>query len=283
MHYGSPDKDPALRLAVIEDAGRERVPFTTGILVGIGETLRDRAESLVALRDAHERHGHVQEVIVQNFRAKPRTAMQGAPDAALLEYVAAVAVARLVMGPRMRIQVPPNLSDPAEFDLLRARRRRRLGRRLAAHRRPREPRAAVAAPRRPRGAHRRARLRAARAADGASRVRPRCRRPGSTRRCTPAVAALADPETGLARATRSARRDHSPRTAEIGAARRARRSGRDVASQRRDPRGSPRPRHPTRSRSTTPSGSRCSRRPATTSTRSPRPPTTCAATRSARP
>lgn len=118
VHYGSPDKDPAVRLAVIEDAGRERVPFTTGVLIGIGETLRDRAESLIALRDAHERHGHVQEVIVQNFRAKPRTAMQAVPDAALLEYVAAVAVARLVMGPHMRIQVPPNLSDPAEFDLL---------------------------------------------------------------------------------------------------------------------------------------------------------------------
>ena len=123
VHFGSPDKDPALRLSVIDAAGRERVPFTTGILVGIGETLRDRAESLVAIRELHERHmvdgqGHVQEVIVQNFRAKPRTAMQGAPDAELLEYVAAVAVARLVMGPDMRIQVPPNLSDPAEFDLL---------------------------------------------------------------------------------------------------------------------------------------------------------------------
>ncbi|MDW4572171.1 7,8-didemethyl-8-hydroxy-5-deazariboflavin synthase CofG [Microbacterium sp. M3] len=127
VHFGSPDKDPAVRLEVIDAAGRERVPFTTGILVGIGETLHDRAESLVAIRDAHERHqvdgaagpqGHVQEVIVQNFRAKPRTAMQGAPDAELLEYVAAVAVARLVMGPRMRIQVPPNLSDPAEFGLL---------------------------------------------------------------------------------------------------------------------------------------------------------------------
>ena len=79
VHFGSPDKDPALRLAVIEDAGRARIPFTTGILVGIGETVRDRAESLVALRDAHERHGHVQEVIVQNFRAKPRTAMQRRP------------------------------------------------------------------------------------------------------------------------------------------------------------------------------------------------------------
>ncbi len=118
VHYGSPDKDPALRLQVIDDAGVERIPFTTGILVGIGESLRDRAESLIALRDSHERHGHVQEVIVQNFRAKPRTAMAGAPDADLREYVAAVAVARLVLGPRMRVQVPPNLSDPGEFDLL---------------------------------------------------------------------------------------------------------------------------------------------------------------------
>lgn len=118
VHFGSPDKDPDVRLAVIEDAGRERVPFTTGILVGIGETVRDRAESLVAIRDAHERHAHVQEVIVQNFRAKPRTAMQSAPDADVLEYVAAVAVARLVLGPHMRVQVPPNLSDPAEFALL---------------------------------------------------------------------------------------------------------------------------------------------------------------------
>ncbi len=118
VHYGSPDKDPAVRLRVIDDAGREKVPFTTGILVGIGETLRDRAESLVALREAHDRHGHVQEIIVQNFRAKPRTAMRATPDASVLEYVTAVAVARLVMGPRMRIQVPPNLSDPAEFELL---------------------------------------------------------------------------------------------------------------------------------------------------------------------
>jgi FO synthase len=117
-HHGSPDKDPALRLQVIEDAGAARIPFTTGILVGIGETHRDRAESLLALRDAQARHGHVQEIIVQNFRAKPRTAMQDAPDADLLEYATVVAAARIVMGPRMRVQVPPNLSDPAEFDLL---------------------------------------------------------------------------------------------------------------------------------------------------------------------
>lgn len=118
VHFGSPDKDPALRLEVIDDAGAARIPFTTGILVGIGETVRDRAESLVALREIDDRHGHVQEVIVQNFRAKPRTAMQGAPDADMHDYLAAVAVARLVFGPDMRIQVPPNLSDPRELGLL---------------------------------------------------------------------------------------------------------------------------------------------------------------------
>ncbi|MFF0911181.1 7,8-didemethyl-8-hydroxy-5-deazariboflavin synthase CofG [Microbacterium enclense] len=118
VHYGSPDKDPALRLKVIDDAGAAGIPFTTGILVGIGETVRDRAESLVALRESDDRHGHVQEVIVQNFRAKPRTAMQGAPDADTAEYLATVAVARLVLGPDMRIQVPPNLSDPRELGLL---------------------------------------------------------------------------------------------------------------------------------------------------------------------
>ena len=118
VHFGSPDKDPALRLRVIDDAGAAGIPFTTGILVGIGETVRDRAESLVALRELDDRHGHVQEVIVQNFRAKPRTAMQGAPDADMHDYLAAVAAARLVFGPDMRIQVPPNLSDPRELGLL---------------------------------------------------------------------------------------------------------------------------------------------------------------------
>lgn len=117
-HYGSPDKDPALRLQVIDDAGRSRIPFTTGILLGIGETLRDRAESLIALRDSHQRWGHIQEVIVQNFRAKSRTAMQGEPDLATDQYVAAVAVARLVMGPDAHIQAPPNLTDPEELTLL---------------------------------------------------------------------------------------------------------------------------------------------------------------------
>lgn len=118
VHFGSPDKDPALRLKVIDDAGAAGIPFTTGILVGIGETVRDRAESLVALREIDDQHGHLQEVIVQNFRAKPRTAMQGAPDADMHDYLAAVSVARLVFGPEMRIQVPPNLSDPRELGLL---------------------------------------------------------------------------------------------------------------------------------------------------------------------
>lgn len=118
VHFGSPDKDPELRLGVIDDAGAAGIPFTTGILVGIGETVRDRAESLVAMREISDRHDHVQEVIVQNFRAKPRTAMQGAPDADTAEYLAAVATARLVFGPDMRIQVPPNLSDPRELGLL---------------------------------------------------------------------------------------------------------------------------------------------------------------------
>ena len=117
-HAGSPDKVPAVRLRVLEDAGRHAVPFTTGLLVGIGETLRDRAETVFAIRAAHRRHGHVQEVIVQNFRAKDDTAMRSAPDAGLDEYLAAIAVTRLVMGPRMRVQAPPNLVDLAQTALL---------------------------------------------------------------------------------------------------------------------------------------------------------------------
>ncbi|MCD2192428.1 7,8-didemethyl-8-hydroxy-5-deazariboflavin synthase CofG [Actinomycetospora endophytica] len=109
-HFGSPDKDPAVRLQVLADAGRARIPFTSGVLVGIGETLRDRAESLLALaRLAHE-HGHLQEIIVQNFRAKPDTAMRGEPDAEFDEFVAAVAVARLVMPLGVTVQAPPNLA-----------------------------------------------------------------------------------------------------------------------------------------------------------------------------
>ncbi len=117
-HFGSPDKEPAVRLRVLEDAGRSSVPFTTGILVGIGETATERVEALLAIRACARRHGHVQEVIVQNFRAKERTPMRTVPDFAVEEYVATVAVARLLLGPRMRLQVPPNLSDPTELGLL---------------------------------------------------------------------------------------------------------------------------------------------------------------------
>ncbi|ETT26427.1 bifunctional FO biosynthesis protein CofGH [Rhodococcus aetherivorans] len=108
-HYGSPDKDPAVRLRVLTDAGRLSVPFTTGILVGIGETLTERAESIAAIRKQHKAFGHIQEVIVQNFRAKDDTAMRDVDDAGLDEFRAAIAVARLVLGPSMRIQAPPNL------------------------------------------------------------------------------------------------------------------------------------------------------------------------------
>jgi FO synthase len=117
-HYGSPDKDPDVRLRVIEDAGRLTIPFTTGILVGIGETPADRSESLFAIRSSARRSGHVQEVIVQNFRAKPDTAMRNEPDADVDDYVATVAVSRLILGPSMRVQAPPNLSDPAELGRL---------------------------------------------------------------------------------------------------------------------------------------------------------------------
>jgi len=113
-HYGSPDKDPAVRLRVLEDAGRLSIPFTTGILVGIGETLEERAESIFALRKVARQYGNVQEVIVQNFRSKPDTAMRHTDDLALDEYVAALAVSRVVLGPKVRLQAPPNLVDLEE-------------------------------------------------------------------------------------------------------------------------------------------------------------------------
>jgi FO synthase len=108
-HFGSPDKDPKVRLRVLEDAGRSSVPFTTGILIGIGETLAERADSLFAIRQVAREYGGVQEVIVQNFRAKPDTKMRATPDAELDDLAATIAVARLVLGPAARIQAPPNL------------------------------------------------------------------------------------------------------------------------------------------------------------------------------
>ena len=113
-HFGSPDKDPAVRLRVLEDAGRLSIPFTTGLLVGIGETLTDRAETIFALRATLKAYGAVQEVIVQNFRAKPDTAMRHAGDLGLDEYRAAIAVTRIVLGPKARVQAPPNLVDLEE-------------------------------------------------------------------------------------------------------------------------------------------------------------------------
>jgi FO synthase len=110
-HYGSPDKKPSVRLRTIEDAGRLAIPFTTGILVGIGETVEERAESLFAIRELSRKYGHVQEVIVQNFRAKPATPMADHPDPTMDEFLATIAVARLVLGPRASVQAPPNLSD----------------------------------------------------------------------------------------------------------------------------------------------------------------------------
>ena len=110
-HHGSPDKVPAVRLRTIEDAGRSNVAFTTGLLVGIGESLADRVESMFALRALARQYGHIQEVIVQNFRAKLDTAMRSKDDLDLETYVATVAVARLVLGPQVRLQAPPNLVD----------------------------------------------------------------------------------------------------------------------------------------------------------------------------
>ncbi|AKN70936.1 FO synthase [Streptomyces sp. PBH53] len=116
-HFGSPDKEPAVRLRVLEDAGRSSVPFTSGLLIGIGETYEERAESLFALRKIARAYHGIQELIIQNFRAKPDTAMRGMPDAELDDLVATVAVARHIMGPSACLQAPPNLVD-SEYERL---------------------------------------------------------------------------------------------------------------------------------------------------------------------
>ena len=112
-HFGSPDKLPAARLATIRAAGRARVPFTSGILIGIGETRAERIEALLALRALHEEFGHIQEIIIQNFRAKPGTRMAGAAEPSLDEQLWTIAVARLLLGAAMNIQSPPNLRPDA--------------------------------------------------------------------------------------------------------------------------------------------------------------------------
>jgi len=116
-HDNAPDKEPAKRLRVIEDAGRRQIPFTTGILIGIGETLEERVDTLLAIRAMHHRYGHIQEVIVQNFRAKPAIPMAHVPEPSPGEMLRAVAVTRLLM-PNVNIQAPPNLNAPYYEELL---------------------------------------------------------------------------------------------------------------------------------------------------------------------
>ncbi len=115
-HFNAPDKKPALRLKTIEEAGKLRIPFTTGILIGIGEDWRERVDSLFAIRELHERYGHIQEVIVQNFRAKPEIPMRDHPEPALEEMLKTIALARLILGGEMNIQAPPNLT-PESYPL----------------------------------------------------------------------------------------------------------------------------------------------------------------------
>jgi FO synthase len=116
-HDNAPDKDPAVRLKTIENAGKLSIPFTTGILIGIGETFAERVDALCAIRGLHERYGHIQEVIIQNFRAKPGIPMQAHPEPTLLDFLRTIAVARLILGGEMNIQAPPNLT-PEQYQLL---------------------------------------------------------------------------------------------------------------------------------------------------------------------
>jgi FO synthase len=116
VHQWAPDKDPAVRMRMLDEAGELRVPFTTGILLGIGETTAERAQSLIAISQSHERYGHIQEVIIQNFRAKPDIPIADAPEPNAGEMARAIATARLVFGPAMNVQAPPNLS-PHEIEL----------------------------------------------------------------------------------------------------------------------------------------------------------------------
>lgn len=119
-HAAAPDKDPAVRLQMLREAGELGIPFTSGLLLGIGETLRERVETIAALRDLHAEYGHLQEVIVQNFRAKPDVPMRDFPEPTALDTARTVAVARLMLGPDMNVQAPPNLSPDGHRLLLRA-------------------------------------------------------------------------------------------------------------------------------------------------------------------
>jgi len=119
-HFSAPDKDPAVRVRMLREAGALAIPFTTGILIGIGETLEERIDSLIAIREIHHAYGHIQEVIIQNFRAKPDTRMATAPEPESLDMAKTVAVSRLLLGGQMNVQAPPNLSPDDHRLLLRA-------------------------------------------------------------------------------------------------------------------------------------------------------------------
>jgi 7,8-didemethyl-8-hydroxy-5-deazariboflavin synthase CofG subunit len=119
-HFSAPDKHPAVRVRMLREAGELEIPFTTGILIGIGETREERIDSLIAIREIHRTYGHIQEVIVQNFRAKPDTRMANAPEPESWELAKTIAIARLLLGGEMNVQAPPNLSPDDHRLLLRA-------------------------------------------------------------------------------------------------------------------------------------------------------------------
>jgi FO synthase len=119
-HFSAPDKDPVVRMRMLREAGELAIPFTTGILIGIGETREERVDSLIAIREVHHTYGHIQEVIIQNFRAKPATRMATAPEPESREMAKTVAVARLLLGGQMNVQAPPNLNPVDHRLLLRA-------------------------------------------------------------------------------------------------------------------------------------------------------------------
>lgn len=119
-HHRAPDKRPARRMTMLAQAGQLRIPFTTGILIGIGETRRERVESLLAIRRVHREHGHIQEIIVQNFRTQPGIPMHGAPEPGDYEIAHSVALARLILAPEVSVQAPPNLNPDATRLLLEA-------------------------------------------------------------------------------------------------------------------------------------------------------------------
>jgi len=120
VHQWAPDKEPALRLRMLREAGELRIPFTTGLLIGIGETTAERVDTLLAIRDLHRAHGHIQEVIVQNFRAKPTIPLADAPEPDAVDLARTIAVARLLLDPEVSVQAPPNLSPDDHALLLRA-------------------------------------------------------------------------------------------------------------------------------------------------------------------